>query len=109
MMGRRINGYAAVLTAWTIVIAVFAHSAPASAQQATAARLAETSTGEVGQRKESRQSTLGSSHQRRISNRIVNRVESRIQNRVDRFYDPPATSTSSFSQAEERTKTSSRP
>ena len=78
---------------------------PASAQEQSEARVAESAVGEVGQRQTSAQLDTVSQPLGRIDNRIRNRVQSRIRNRVDRFYDPQANATSPFTVASDSART----
>ena len=67
-------------------------------------RTAETSVGEVGQRKE----VVGLDPTGRLNNRVENRVQNRIRNRIDRSYDATANATAPLENAQSRSREGSR-
>lgn len=65
-------------------------------------RTAQTSVGEVGQRRTSANSGLRTEPTGRVKSRIQNRVQNRVNNRIDRNYDPRNDVTSSFERASDK-------
>lgn len=87
-----------------VFFAMAPSAAPASAQQETGGRVADSAVGEVGQRQSRSQSATNAQPMDRIDNRIRNRVNLRIRNRIDRFYEAQGDAASSFDTASDRTR-----
>ena len=88
---------------------LLALTTPATAQERSGGRTAETSIGEVGQRQRMDEVAPNLEPMVRIPSRIQNRVQSRIRSRLDRYYDPQANAASPFEVAGEQGRKAGRP